>query len=62
MIGTEHLLLSILREENKVAAQILARFSVTYDIVRSELEQKDDGSPRASVSSEPPESSEMSTP
>jgi len=62
VIGTEHLLLSILREENNVAAQILARFSVTYDIVRSELDQKDDGSPRASVSSEPPESSEMSTP
>ena len=64
VIGTEHLLLSILREENNVAAQILSRFGVTYDVVRSELEQKEESSqsPRMSVSSEPPESSEMSTP
>jgi len=34
LIGTEHLLLSILREENNVAAQILSRFGVSYDIVR----------------------------
>ncbi|MCB0841655.1 MAG: ATP-dependent Clp protease ATP-binding subunit [Bacteroidetes bacterium] len=63
VIGTEHLLLSILREENNVAAQILSRFGVTYDVVRSELEMKEDPqSPRMSVSSEPPESSEMSNP
>ncbi len=63
LIGTEHLLLSILREENNVAAQILSRFGVTYDVVRAELESKDEeGSPRMSVASEPPESSEMSTP
>ncbi len=63
VIGTEHLLLSILREENNVAAQILSRFGVTYDIVRAELEQSDDvASPRMSVSNEPPESSEMSAP
>lgn len=63
VISTEHLLLSILREENNVAAQILARFSVTYEIVRSRLEHKEDGSsPRMSVASDPPESSEMSTP
>ncbi|GAB4421855.1 MAG: ATP-dependent Clp protease ATP-binding subunit [Bacteroidia bacterium] len=63
VIGTEHLLLSILREENNVAAQILSRFNVSYDMVRSELEQKDEAqSPRMSVSSESPESSEMSNP
>ena len=63
LIGTEHLLLSILREENNVAAQILSRFGVSYDIVRGELEQKEEGqSPHMSISSEPPESSEMSTP
>ena len=57
------MLLSILREENNVAAQILSRFGVTYDVVRAELESKDEeGSPRMSVASEPPESSEMSTP
>ncbi|MEO0470716.1 MAG: ATP-dependent Clp protease ATP-binding subunit [Bacteroidota bacterium] len=63
IIGTEHLLLSILREENNVAAQILSRFGVTYEVVRSELEQNEDGSsPRMSVANEPPESSEMSNP
>ena len=63
IIGTEHLLLSILREENNVAAQILSRFGVSYDVVRTELEHKEESSStRMSVSSEPPESSEMSTP
>ncbi|MEZ4777007.1 MAG: ATP-dependent Clp protease ATP-binding subunit [Bacteroidia bacterium] len=63
VIGTEHLILSILREENNVAAQILARFGISYDVVRSELEHKEENqTTRMSVSSEPPESSEMSTP
>ncbi|MDX2285067.1 MAG: ATP-dependent Clp protease ATP-binding subunit [Bacteroidia bacterium] len=63
VIGTEHLLLSILREENNVAAQILNRLSVTYDLVRAEIDPKDETeSPRMSVSSESPESSEMSSP
>ena len=62
VIGTEHLLLSILREENNVAAQIFTRYGVTYDLVRSELEHKEDSqSTRMSLASEPPESSEMST-
>lgn len=61
VINTEHLLLSILREENNVAAQILARYGVTYDIVRAELDDGDPQSPQMSVASEPPESSEMST-
>ncbi|MDX1909119.1 MAG: ATP-dependent Clp protease ATP-binding subunit [Bacteroidia bacterium] len=55
VIGTEHLLLSILREENNVAATILGRFGVTYDIVRAELEQKDETqSPRMTTSSSDP--------
>ncbi|MEM9987862.1 MAG: ATP-dependent Clp protease ATP-binding subunit, partial [Bacteroidota bacterium] len=62
VIGTEHLLLSILREENNVAAQILSRFGIGYDTIRGELESKDEGgSPRMSVTSDPPESSEMSS-
>jgi len=61
VIKTEHLLLSILREENNVAAQILARFGVTYDIIRAELDDGETQTPRMSVTSEPPESSEMST-
>jgi ATP-dependent Clp protease ATP-binding subunit ClpC len=43
VIGTEHLLLSLLRDEDNIAAQILARFGVTYEVVRQELEQNGDG-------------------
>ena len=38
IIDTQHLLLSILREENNVAAQILSRFGVSYDVIRAETE------------------------
>ena len=37
IIGTEHLLLSILKGEDNIAAQILEQFGVTYDMVREEL-------------------------
>lgn len=38
IIGTEHLLLSILKGEDNVAAQILEQFGVTYDTVKEELQ------------------------
>lgn len=38
IIGTEHLLLSLLRDEDNIAAQILTQFSVNYDAVRKELD------------------------
>src|SRR6056297_695454 len=39
VIGTEHLLLSLLRDDGNIAAQILQQgFSITYDAVRSELD------------------------
>ena len=37
VIGTEHLLLSLLRDEDNIATQILHQFSVTYDAARAEL-------------------------
>lgn len=37
-IGTEHLLLSLLRDDENIAAQILQQFAVTYDLVREELD------------------------
>ena len=37
VIGTEHLLLSMLREDDNLAAQILHQFNVNYDIVKTEL-------------------------
>jgi len=37
IIGTEHLLLSMLREDDNLAAQILQQYGVVYDIVKTEL-------------------------
>ncbi len=37
VIGTEHILLSLLRDEDNVATQILHQFNVSYDSARAEL-------------------------
>jgi len=37
VIGTEHLILSLLRDEDNIATQILHQFNITYDSARSEL-------------------------
>ncbi|MGB9665072.1 MAG: ATP-dependent Clp protease ATP-binding subunit [Ignavibacteria bacterium] len=37
VIGTEHLLLSLLRDEENIACQILHQFNVNYESVRAEL-------------------------
>jgi ATP-dependent Clp protease ATP-binding subunit ClpC len=37
VIGTEHLLLSILREDDNLASQILQQFGITYEAVKEEL-------------------------
>lgn len=37
-IGTEHLLLSLLRDDENIAAQILQQFNINYDVVREELD------------------------
>ncbi|QBQ42214.1 ATP-dependent Clp protease ATP-binding subunit [Sphingobacterium psychroaquaticum] len=39
VIGTEHLLLAILRDEENIASQILQQYSVTYDLFKNEVEQ-----------------------
>jgi len=69
-IGTEHLLLSLLRDEENIAAQILQQFNVSYDAVREELDmiisgntrdtdQADARSTSASIS-QPPRGSQSS--
>ncbi|MFO7823944.1 MAG: ATP-dependent Clp protease ATP-binding subunit [Cyclobacterium sp.] len=47
LIGTEHLLLSILRDEDNIATQILQKFDATYDSVKEMLEFQTDQSPRS---------------
>jgi ATP-dependent Clp protease ATP-binding subunit ClpC len=39
IIGTEHLLLSILRDEDNIASQILTQFGVNYDIFKHAVEE-----------------------
>ena len=52
VIGTEHLLLSLLRDNENIAAQILQQgFSVTYDAVRAELDSIISGKASSSSSS-----------
>ncbi len=62
VIGTEHLLLSLLRDEDNIATQILHQFNVTYDAARAELNEmlsskspKDPNQPRPPVSDRKPE-------
>ena len=38
IIGTEHLLLSILRDEDNLASQILSQYGIAYDIFKSAVE------------------------
>jgi ATP-dependent Clp protease ATP-binding subunit ClpC len=54
LIGTEHLLLSILRDEDNIATQILNKFEVGYDTIKDMLEmQSDTGSmPKARAEAE----------
>lgn len=52
VIGTEHLLLAILRDEENIASQLLQQFNVSYDIFKREIEQnKADYTNQASSSS-----------
>ncbi|MBI3258545.1 MAG: ATP-dependent Clp protease ATP-binding subunit [Ignavibacteriae bacterium] len=45
LIGTEHLLMSLLRDEDNISTQILAGFSIKYDTVRAELDNIIHGTP-----------------
>ena len=51
LIGTEHLLLSILRDEDNVATQILNKFNVNYEVIKEMLEYQSTGS-RPTMASE----------
>ena len=53
IIGTEHLLLSLLKEKEGLAAQVLVSFNVDYNIVYNELKNILEGKPSMSYSSQP---------
>ncbi len=55
LIGTEHLLLSILRDEDNIATQILHKFDTTYDSVKEMLEFQTDAGPRSKAEADDPD-------
>lgn len=57
LIGTEHLLLSILRDPDNLATQILNKFDVAYDIVKEMLEYQHEHPQAASDTDDPDEDS-----
>ena len=64
MIGTEHFLLSILKEQTNVASRILAQFNINYETVKNELEnilsgnEPEEITPRADISGNTPDDDE----
>ncbi len=54
LIGTEHLLLSILRDQDNLATQILSKFDINYDVVKEMLEYQHDN-PMASSDTDDPD-------
>ena len=52
VIGTEHLLLALLRDDDNIAAQILSQFSLSYESIRKELDNIINGRQSTSVKSE----------
>src|SRR6478736_9387182 len=57
LIGTEHLLLSILRDPDNLATQILNKFDVAYDVVKEMLEYQHDQPTASSDTDDPDEDS-----
>ena len=58
-IGTEHLLLSLLRDDENIAAQILQQFNVSYDSVREELDLIISG--KATLDEQAPDTEDLET-
>ncbi len=57
LIGTEHLLLSILRDPDNLGTQILNKFDVAYDVVKEMLEYQNDQPTSASDTDDPDDDS-----
>ncbi len=57
LIGTEHLLLSILRDEDNIATQILDKFDVNYEVVKEMLEYQTENPMAASDTDDPDDDS-----
>jgi ATP-dependent Clp protease ATP-binding subunit ClpC len=53
LIGTEHLLLAILKDEDNIVTKTLEKFNVNYSIIRDELKNLLTEEPRAQASNNP---------
>ncbi|MBM4166681.1 MAG: ATP-dependent Clp protease ATP-binding subunit [Ignavibacteria bacterium] len=62
VIGTEHLLLSLLRDDDNIAAQILHQYNVHYDTVRVELDNILQGKPSSPPASKEKKQEKSKTP
>ena len=60
-IGTEHLLLSILRDNDSVATQVLDKFHVSYEVVKDMLDFHANGPKAGSDTDDPDEGDKMFT-
>ena len=59
LIGTEHLLLSILRDEDSIPTQVMEKYNVSYDVVKELLEYQSDSPMAASDTDDDDESSKV---
>lgn len=55
IIGTEHLLLAILRDEDNIASQILNQYNISYDLFKNEVEQSKTTITDEAAGSSPPD-------
>lgn len=62
VIGTEHLLLSILKEKDCLASQVLAIYNIDYDLIRRELANILSGAPSPQTGAKKTESKKSKTP
>jgi len=62
IIGTEHLLLSLLKEKEGLASQVLLSFNIDYNVVYSELKNILDGKPSMAFSSSQQPTQKVKTP
>lgn len=60
-IGSEHILLALLRDQNSIAAQALGAFSITYQVIRNEINNTL-GTGQARQTQQPPRKEPAKTP
>lgn len=62
LIGTEHLLLSILKDEDNIVSRVFEEFKIEYDTIKNEMHMIDDEtSPKAEFPGTPPDDDENET-